>query len=124
VAKANDSGVVHSITTAQEALEAEQSRRIRRYAIQMGIRTACFVGAVLASGWLRWTMVACAVVIPYLAVIIANAGRDKAEYEVPAMTPQAPRELTPAKPGAAVIVDPDGPGGPDTVGLDDADGQS
>ncbi len=43
----------------------------------MGIRTACFLGAVLAAGWLRWSLVAAALVLPYLAVVLANAGRER-----------------------------------------------
>jgi hypothetical protein len=119
VTKATDTDVVHSITTAPEALEADQARRMRRYLYQMGFRAVCFVGAVLTSGWLRWSMVVVAVVIPYLAVIVVNAGRDKVEYDVPSVTPEPPKELAPATVGnpgtpgsgkalpAATIVDPE-----------------
>jgi hypothetical protein len=44
-----------------------------RYLLSMGIRTACFVGAIVAQGWLRWTLVAAALVLPYIAVVLANA---------------------------------------------------
>ena len=40
----------------------------------MAVRTACFVGAVaVGPGWLRWVLVAGAVLLPYVAVVFANA---------------------------------------------------
>jgi hypothetical protein len=67
------SAVPQSVTTARPPLKDEQSARIRTYLITMGIRTVCFFGAVVATGWLRWTMVAFAVFLPYVAVVFANA---------------------------------------------------
>jgi hypothetical protein len=46
---------------------------MRRYLIAMGLRGLCFVLAIVASGWLRWAFVAGAVVLPYIAVVLANA---------------------------------------------------
>jgi hypothetical protein len=85
---------VHSITSAPEPLADDQARRTRRYLIQMGIRVVCFVGAYYASGWLRWTLVAFAVVIPYAAVILVNAGRDRVEYATSPVAPRPPEQLT------------------------------
>ena len=65
---------VFSITSAPEAHSSELGSREKRYAISMGIRTACFVGAVIVSGPLRWVLLAGAVFLPYTAVILANAG--------------------------------------------------
>ena len=39
----------------------------------MSIRTVAFVLAVVAHGPLRWIFVAAAVILPYIAVIMANA---------------------------------------------------
>lgn len=47
--------------------------RIRRYLITMGIRIACFVLAVVFEGWVRWVFVAGAAILPYIAVVLANA---------------------------------------------------
>ena len=47
--------------------------RRRRYLLSMLIRTLCFVGAVVADGWLRWVLVAGAFVLPYVAVVMANS---------------------------------------------------
>ena len=65
------------ITTAPKALSDDLAQRTRRYLIQMGIRTACFLGAVLVQHWTRWLLLAAAVVLPYLAVVSANAGRER-----------------------------------------------
>ncbi|QAY64718.1 DUF3099 domain-containing protein [Xylanimonas allomyrinae] len=92
-----------SITNAPQSLADDQSRRMRRYLLQMGFRVVCFLGAYVASGWLRWTLVAFAVVIPYVAVLLVNAGRDKVEYDTSAVAPAQPRELPPARDGAVVV---------------------
>lgn len=77
---------VPSITSAAPPLSKDQARRTRTYLIQMGIRIACFVGAVLARGsWLTWVLVVAAVVLPYTAVLFANAGRDRANYDTSPM---------------------------------------
>ena len=67
---------VHRITTARTSLSEDQSGRARRYLISMAIRTVCFLGAVFTEGWLRWTLVVGALVLPYIAVVVANAGRE------------------------------------------------
>lgn len=67
---------VFTITGAQRALSQEQTGRTRRYLISMGIRTACVLGAIVVPGWPRWVLIAGAVVLPYLAVVVANAGRE------------------------------------------------
>jgi Protein of unknown function (DUF3099) len=61
------------ITTAATSREEEISHRQRRYAISMGIRTVCFLAAVaVGPGWLRWVLIAGAVLLPYVAVVLAN----------------------------------------------------
>lgn len=54
--------------------------RQRRYLISMGIRTVCFLGALLLAGhgpvWLVGIMIAAALVLPYISVVFANGGRE------------------------------------------------
>ncbi len=64
---------VQTVTSAPESLEAEQSARIKRYLITMSVRTTCFALAVLLDGWLRWVCAALAIVLPFFAVVLANA---------------------------------------------------
>ncbi|HNQ07910.1 MAG TPA: DUF3099 domain-containing protein [Tetrasphaera sp.] len=70
---------VPSVTTAPESLALEQESRIKHYLITMGIRTICFLAAVPLHGWMRWTAVALAVLLPYIAVVLANAVKPRPE---------------------------------------------
>jgi hypothetical protein len=49
------------------------AHRQRRYLISMSIRTLCFILAVVVHGPLRWVFVSAALVLPYIAVVMANA---------------------------------------------------
>jgi hypothetical protein len=69
---------VYQITTARRGVRDDVDSRARRYLVSMGVRTVCFVLAVVASGWLRWVLVAAALVLPYLSVVFANGGRERA----------------------------------------------
>ncbi len=51
----------------------EQGARMRRYLVVMGFRGICFVLAIITTGWVRWAFVVGAVVLPYIAVVLANA---------------------------------------------------
>jgi len=63
------------ITTATRGRNADIDARQRRYLLSMAIRTLCFLGAiVVGDGWLRWVLVAAALFLPYVAVVMANAG--------------------------------------------------
>jgi Protein of unknown function (DUF3099) len=61
------------ITSAQTSHSERVRGRQTRYLISMGIRTLCFVLAVVTDGALRWAFIVGAVVLPYVAVIAANA---------------------------------------------------
>jgi uncharacterized membrane protein len=63
------------ITTATRSHAEDIGGRQRRYLISMGIRTLCFVLAVVSIGhWFMWLFIACSVLLPYVAVVLANAG--------------------------------------------------
>lgn len=66
------------ITSAPVALGDDVAQRMRRYVVQMSIRVACFLGAVVLDHWTRWILVVAAVILPYTAVLVANAGRPRA----------------------------------------------
>jgi Protein of unknown function (DUF3099) len=76
MAKEPASPSVYRITSARRSISDDQAVRVRGYVISMSIRIACFLLAAVTSGWLRWTFVAGAVFIPYLAVVFANGGRE------------------------------------------------
>ena len=67
---------VARITSAAEPLQADLDRRARRYLLQMSIRVVCFIGAVTIDHWSRWLLLVGAVLLPYVAVVLANAGRE------------------------------------------------
>lgn len=67
---------VHSVTDAPRGRKQAIRSREVRYLISMGVRTLCFILAFVTSGPLRWTFVAAAFVLPYVAVVLANAGGD------------------------------------------------
>lgn len=66
-----------SITTARLPLREDVGRRTHRYLVSMAIRTVCVVAAALADGPLRWAFLAGAILLPYVAVVLANAGRER-----------------------------------------------
>ncbi|WP_289232882.1 DUF3099 domain-containing protein [Barrientosiimonas endolithica] len=68
---------VPSATSLPANPRDDHDNRVRNYLISMGIRTACFVGAFVFTGVLRWVCVALAVVLPYVAVIFANAAQQR-----------------------------------------------
>jgi hypothetical protein len=39
----------------------------------MGLRTLCFILAIVTTGPLRWSFVVGAIFLPYVAVVLANA---------------------------------------------------
>jgi hypothetical protein len=75
----------------------------------MGLRTVCFVAAIVVGpGWLRWVLVAGALLLPYVAVVMANAVSSKPDGFSLIGTPHARHELAP---GAR----PDPPRGSDDI---------
>ncbi|NYI03325.1 DUF3099 domain-containing protein [Allostreptomyces psammosilenae] len=74
-------GEVHRITGARAGLTEDVHGRERRYLISMLIRTACVVAtALLWNVSLPLALVALlgGTVLPYVAVVIANGGRESA----------------------------------------------
>ena len=71
---------VHLVTQARRPLSEDISYRQHRYLIMMGIRTLCFaIAIVLFVAHLRWLILIPAVgaiLIPYIAVVFANGGRE------------------------------------------------
>jgi len=65
--------MVQSVTSAPASGSDDQGHRVKRYLLTMGIRVLCGALALFTDGWVRWTFVALAVVLPYIAVVMANA---------------------------------------------------
>jgi len=71
------------ITTASSSLEDDIRTRQRRYLTAMLIRVVCFAGAVIAGvaglHWLWPVLILLALVLPYIAVVMANAAHTKGD---------------------------------------------
>jgi len=96
---------VYSVTGLPASLQDDQNARMRRYLVSMGIRTVSFVLAVVALYVLHWTVVGwilviAAVVLPYIAVVVANATRPRGGTAVGPVTPDdgAAPQLSPRRP--------------------------
>jgi hypothetical protein len=73
--------------------------------VMMGIRLACIVAMVLVQpfGWYTWVFALGAVVLPYIAVVIANVGSDvrRTNVESPERMLESPPTAAPAAPEPA-----------------------
>ena len=69
------------ITSASASRKDDIAARQKRYLFSMGIRTVCFIGAIIASlagiHWLWPILIVAALVLPYVAVVMANAATTK-----------------------------------------------
>ena len=82
---------VYSVTSAPENPAIERDDRSRKYLIAMSVRIVCFFLIFVVHGWLRWAVVAMMMVLPYVAVVIANAGRETDRKARPAPVPPLAR---------------------------------
>ncbi|GAW48217.1 MULTISPECIES: DUF3099 domain-containing protein [unclassified Nocardioides] len=71
------------ITTAASSRDVDIATRQRRYLLSMTLRSLCFVGAIVAAlahvGWLWPILIAGALILPYVAVVMANATSAKSD---------------------------------------------
>jgi hypothetical protein len=84
---------VYSISGARTSLSDDQRSRQRKYMISMTLRVICFGAAIFTDGPLRWVMLGGSIVLPWMAVVIANAGRESGRKSSQTATYQAGREL-------------------------------
>ena len=105
------------ITSARTSLQEDIAARNKRYMLQMSTRVVCFLGAVVLDHWTRWILVAGAVFLPYIAVVIANAGRERATDPGTYVDGAADPRALPSRPSGPVmtfgpdepVVSPTGP---------------
>lgn len=90
---------VPAVTSLPQAPQDEADHRVRRYALTMTIRIACFALMLLVQpyGWYTWVFGIAAAVLPYIAVVFANAGSDSTETiaESPVQEIEAPKPPAP-----------------------------
>ncbi|MEV7608791.1 DUF3099 domain-containing protein [Microbacterium sp. NPDC089320] len=99
--------LVPAVTSLPQSPKDEADHRVRRYALTMTIRIVCFALMMFVQpyGWYTWVFALAAAVLPYIAVVFANAGSDSTEttaespvqqLEAPAAAPTLPVEHDPA----------------------------
>jgi hypothetical protein len=86
--------VVHSITAAATAHSDDLDARIRRYLISMGIRTICVVLVLLIHNPVRWVFAVFAIILPYIAVVMANAADQRRGTAAAPVTPVPPKQIS------------------------------
>ncbi len=84
-----------SITTLPLSPTEERHSRMLKYSIAMGIRTLCVVSLLFVQGWWMIVMVIAALVLPYLAVVVANV-RSKPAARAMAVAPYAALPAAPS----------------------------
>lgn len=109
-----------SVSDAQESADKDYAQRVRRYTISMIIRVVCLLLAFVFTGPLRWVMLGGAVILPYIAVVIANSRNERlVHYEMSGVDgpprPVLPPEAT-ARPARADPEDVDAADEPFIVG--------
>ncbi len=97
--------LVPAVTSLPQSPGDEADHRVRRYALTMTIRIVCFGLMVFVQpySWYTWVFGLAAAVLPYIAVVFANAGSDSTETnaESPVQQIEAPTTET--------VVDDDAP---------------
>jgi len=78
-----------SITSLPRSPEDDRRGRMLRYSIAMGIRLLCIIACFFTPGW--WLVIPAigAIVLPYVAVVIANVSTS------PQGSVQAPEDRSP-----------------------------
>jgi hypothetical protein len=85
-------------TTARRSPRQEQRERQRRYLVTMGLRVVCFVMAIVlfglgSPGWLIGIAVAGSLILPWVAVVAANAGPQRSTPGTPQLYRRDQRAL-------------------------------
>lgn len=102
---------VQTITTAQRSATDDIAFRQRRYTITMLARVVCFVLAFTlpVSGPIRFGLVIAAVVLPWIAVMVANGGQPPMERPETLQDRPQRLQLEGSTPSSSVY-DPPAPG--------------
>ena len=116
-----------SITTLPPSPEAERRSRMIKYTIAMSIRVACIFAMLFAQGWWLVVFAAGAILLPYVAVVLANVSGPSRDSEVlrpGGLVPTTPPPNLPGSQGEGPDVPPAEPTtrqDPDPDGEADAD---
>jgi hypothetical protein len=85
---------MQSITSIPRSPQDDRHSRVLQYSIAMGIRMVCIVLCLFVHGWWLLIPAAGAIVLPYIAVVLANATTQRGSASV--LRPGAVVRATPA----------------------------
>jgi hypothetical protein len=74
---------VYQVSGVRAGMSSDISGRQRRYFLSMAVRTACFLGAIITPSPWRWYLFTAAAILPYIAVVLANGGREPSRNAPP-----------------------------------------
>lgn len=77
-----DKQSITSITSLPRSPGDDRRRRMIQYSVTMGIRMVCLVCMLFAQGWWLVVFGAGAIVLPYVAVVVANVGMRRDAHTV------------------------------------------
>lgn len=87
------------VTEAKLSRSAEINQRERRYLVMMGIRVICFGLAIVMfvyhAGWFALIPAAGAILLPYFAVVVANARQESTSTGFRPYQPRLPERFDP-----------------------------
>ena len=86
-----------SITSLPRSPQDDRRSRMIRYTVAMTIRTVCIVLCLVVPGWWRLLPAIGAIVLPYIAVVLANASISRPAAEV--LRPGSIMRRVPETPG-------------------------
>lgn len=80
---------MQSATALPDSPLEDRRKRMRRYSVAMSIRMVCLVLVFVVPGWWKLVFGLGAIVLPYVAVVLANVGASGATGAVaPGPVPQ------------------------------------
>ena len=85
---------VYRVTDARRPHSDDQHSRVVKYLVSMSVRMVCLVLALVTPSPWRWIFIAGAVVLPYVAVVIANAGVEQRPSPMEPVPGPEPKRLT------------------------------
>ena len=91
-----------SITSLPRSPEEDRRARMIKYSLAMAIRMICIVSLLFVQGWWLVVMGIGAIVLPYIAVVLANVGTQSGG----AVEAPTGREVMVRNPQAPIIVPP------------------
>lgn len=71
-----------AITSLPPSPEDDRRSRMIKYTVAMSIRVVCVVLLVFVRGWAMWIIAAGAIILPYIAVVLANVGNTPPQPDV------------------------------------------